>query len=143
MRRPRKKAFRLTGERKTLLEHLVRYRYLRTSHFYDLLGAGPEISDRAVRRQLRDFWTHGHLRRRVVVSDLTCEPLPRYEHVYWLSKAGVLLARDCGICDEEFSGAARTSPRALAHDVGITDFHLRVERFARARAVLLHCSSTA
>jgi len=47
--------FRLTSQRKKILELLCRYSYLRTSHFYDLLSAQSDGSRRAVRRLLRDF----------------------------------------------------------------------------------------
>lgn len=128
----RGKAFRLTVERKTILEQLVRYRYLRTSHFYQLRCVGQEVSDRAVRRLLRDFWRHGHLRRRIVVADIGRSPVPRFENVYWLSPAGVRLARDCGLCDDTFPERPQRGFRTLEHDAAITDVHLGVERFARA-----------
>lgn len=138
MGRRRRKGFRLTEERKTILECLVRYRYLRTGHFYELHGASQKVSDRAVRRLLHDFREHGYVSRRVVVSDVGRGSLPRYENVYWLSPAGVRLARDCGFCDEEFPGTARTSFRTLEHDVAITDVHLAVERFSRVHGWPLH-----
>lgn len=117
---------------------MARYRHLRTSHFYELFGAGRDVSERAVRRLLHDFRQHGFIRRRVVVSDVGGGELPDYENVYWLSPAGVRLARDCGFCDDDFPAASRTSPRTLEHDVAITDFHFGVEQFSRAHGWLLH-----
>jgi hypothetical protein len=131
MRRGRRNGFRLTAQRKAILKRLTQYRYLRTSHFYALSGAGRSVSARAVRRLLRDFWECGCLARRIVVADVSREPLPRYEYVYWLSRAGVALARDCGFCDDEFLTAPRPSHRTLAHDAAITEVHLGVERFCR------------
>lgn len=138
MGRPRRSEFRLTAERKAILERLTRYRYLRTKHFYALCSTGRNVTERAVRRLLHDFWAHGYLHRRVVVSDVGRSPVPRYENVYWLSPAGVGLARDCGFCDEEVPEAPGRSLRTLAHDVAITDFHLGVERFRGAHEWLLH-----
>lgn len=138
MVRSRGKGFRLTAERKTVLERLVRYRYLRTSHFYELCGAGRSVTARAVRRLLHDFLAHGFIRRRAVMSEVERVPVPRYENVYWLSPAGVTLARACGLCDDDFPAAPRASLGMLQHDAAISDFHLGVERFCRAHDWLLH-----
>jgi hypothetical protein len=135
--RRRRNGFRLTAERKAILERLTRYRYLRTSHFYALAGAGSTVSTRAVRRLLHDFWDHGYLHRRIVVAEASRDPVPRYEHVYWLSPSGVGLARDCGYCDDAFPTSLR-SHRTLAHDAAITDIHLAVERFCRGQGWRLH-----
>ena len=43
--RRRQANFRLTIERKVLLKHLVRYRYLRTSHLHARLGTGDAVTD--------------------------------------------------------------------------------------------------
>lgn len=134
----RRKGFRLTTERKAVLERLVRYRFLRTSHFYEFCGAGRSVSERAVRRLLHDLLAHGFLRRRVVMSEVARDPFPRYENVYWLSRAGVVLARECGLCDEDVPAASGASLVMLQHDVAISDFHIGVERFCRERGWLLH-----
>jgi hypothetical protein len=129
--RRRRTDFRLTTERKTLLKHLVRYRYLRTSHLYTLLGVGTKCTDRAVRRLLHDFWAHGFVGRRIVVAEPGLELTPRYEQVYWLAPSGVALARACGFCDDDFPAIRVRTTRTLAHDAAITDVHLAVERGCR------------
>lgn len=130
--------FRLTNERKIVLDWLLRYRYLRTSHFYELSGVGQRVSDRAVRRLLHDFSGRGFIRRRAVVANLPREPAPRYENVYWLSPAGARLARDCELCGDDLPDPPRPSPRTIAHDVAITDVHFGVDRFCRESRWLLY-----
>lgn len=123
--------FRFTDARRTILEHLTSYRYLRTSQFHALLGAPRTISPRAVRRLLRDFHAHGYLRRRMVTVPRGGAGVPFYEHVYWLSPAGLRLAADQDLVDSELPEPAVTS-RNLAHDLAISDFHEALRRFAEA-----------
>ncbi len=134
MRRRRSDMFRLTDQRRRILGELVRYRYLRTTHFYQLHDAGAEVSSRAVRRVLHDFHTLGFLGRRVVVADMGSGRLPHYEQVYWLSPSGVALARACGLCDDDFPLTHGRSQQTLAHETALTDVHLAVERFCALHA---------
>lgn len=131
MRRPQRKDFRLTAARTAILERLVRYRYLRTRHFYQFADAGRTITERAVRRVLHDFWAHGYLRRQVVIAETGRGTLPQYEYAYWLAPAGVQLARERGLCGDDFAATLGDSLRTLTHDVAITDVHLSIERFSR------------
>lgn len=129
MNQHRQAFFRLTKQRKTILDLLCRYTYLCTSHFYALVRADRDGAQRAVRRLLHDFWKHGYLVRRPVIDYNAPGPFPRYENVYWLSSPGVELLRD-GDC---FGGGLictpEKSPHSLEHDVAITQFHLEVEHF--------------
>lgn len=138
MPRGRVNVFRLTDQRRRILRDLVRYRYLRTTHFYHLLSAGAAVSTRSVRRLLHDFRAHGFLGRRVVVAEPSGHLLPHYEQVYWLSPSGVALARACELCDDDFPLAHRRSQQMLAHEAALTDVHLAVERFCRVHARRLY-----
>jgi hypothetical protein len=128
MPRGRVRVFRLTDQRRRILRDLVRYRYLRTTHFYNLLSAGAAVSTRAVRRLLHDLHAHGFLGRRVVVAEPSGHVLPHYEHVYWLLPSGVALAGACGFCDDDFPLAHARSQRTLTHDAAVRDVHLAVEQ---------------
>lgn len=129
MKQQRQGFFRLTKQRKTILDLLCRYTYLRTSHFYALLRSDHDGAQRAVRRLLHDFWRRGYLVRRPLVDYHAPGPFPRYENVYSLSSAGVELLRDSGCLDDSLTRTPEKSPHSLEHDLLITEFHLAVERF--------------
>jgi hypothetical protein len=129
MDQQRQAFFRLTKQRKTVLDLLCRYTYLCTSHFYALVRADRDGAQRAVRRLLHDFWKRGYLVRRPVIDYDAPGPLPRYENVYWLSSPGVELLRDGDWFDGGLICTPEKSPHSLEHDVAITQFHLEVERF--------------
>ena len=130
--------FRLTKQRKTILDLLRRYTYLRTAHFYSLVRAERDGAQRAVRRLLHDFWKRGYLVRRPVVDYEASGPFPRYENVYWLSSPGLELMQDCGYFDEGLMCTSEKSPHSLEHDIAITDFHLAVDRFCVASGWTLY-----
>jgi hypothetical protein len=121
--------FRLTKQRRAILDFLCRYIYLRTSDFYTLVRADRDGARRAVRRLLHDFWGRGYLVRRPVIDYDAPGPFPRYENVYSLSSSGVELLRDSGSLDDALTCTPDKSPHSLEHDVWITEFHLAVERF--------------
>ena len=128
--------FRLTSQRKKILELLCRYSYLRTSHFYDLLSAQSDGSRRAVRRLLRDFWVRRYLKRKPIVDYRVTSPFPRYENIFWLSRSGLFLARDCGF--REGITTPEKSPHTLEHEATITEFHLAVEQVANSNHLELY-----
>lgn len=134
MLRRRRDAFRLTDQRRRVLRDLVRYRYLRTTHFYQLLKAGDDVSSRAVRRLLHDFHAHGFLGRRVVVADASGGRVPHFEQLHWLSSQGVALAQACGLCDDDFPLTHGRAQQTLAHEAALTDVHFAVERFCQLHA---------
>ena len=70
----REPLFRLTKQRKTILDLLSRYAYLRTAHFYSLTRAEGDGAQRAVRRLLRDFWQRGYAVRRPLIDYAAPEP---------------------------------------------------------------------
>jgi hypothetical protein len=129
MNQKRQAFFRLTKQRKSILDLLCRYTYLRTSHFYALTRADRDGAQRAMRRLLHDFWKRGYLVRRVVVDYDAPGPFPRYENVYSLSSSGVELLRNSGGLDYSLICTPEKSPHSLEHDIWITEFHLAVERF--------------
>lgn len=132
MDRQQQSLFRLTKQRKEILDLLRRYTYLRTTHFYSLVRADGDGAQRAVRRLLHDFWKCGYVVRRPVFDYDGPGPFPRYENVYWLSPPGVELLRNGGCFDEGLIWTAEKSPHSLEHDIAITDFHLAVDRFCVA-----------
>lgn len=128
--------FRLTDERRALIEHFVRFRYLRTSHLYELYQAGLNVTDRAVRRLVRDLGAHGYLHRRVAPTVGT-RPVPG-EFAYWLSRKGVGLAEAAGLTTELLPAPRPGIARTLEHELAITDFHLAVLRFSTSENVTLY-----
>src|SRR2546426_10806650 len=128
---PRERPFRLTGPRTRILVLLAKYAYLTTGHFYELLEAQDDHAQRAERRVLRDFWLLGHINRKPLVDYETESRFPRYENVYWLSRAGFELVGNGSYNDEK-------SPRVLDHDVAITDFHLALLGVCRETPLTLY-----
>lgn len=113
----------ITTARRTVLELLATYTYLRTEHFYELMGAQGETRRRAVRRILT------HMRRQGYV---TMQPLfnyrehvrggyPHTEFVYYLTQKGAAHVRS-------ESQPSHRSPGSLLHDVAVSEFHLALHR---------------
>lgn len=138
MNREQQPRFRLTKQRKTILDLLSQYTYLCTAHFYSLILADGDGAQRAVRRLLRDFWNRGYVVRRPLIDYAAPGPFPRYENVYWLSSAGVELARNEVGSDGSLIWKPEKSPHSLDHEVAITDFHLAVNQFCIASGWTLY-----
>jgi hypothetical protein len=128
MGRAGRKAFRLTDERRQVLDVLQRYRYLTTSRIGELRYSRGDVSDRAVRRLLKDFHDHGYLSRQPFTRTLQVGARAP-EFVYSLSRAGLGLAEACGFCEDEQRPARST--RNLEHDLAISDFHYALESSSR------------
>ncbi len=129
--------FRMTEERMQLIGFFVSFRYLRMRHLYLLYRAKSLVTDRAVRRLVRDFWAHGYLHRRIAPSS-SPKPLPVGEFAYWLSAKGTAIAEDSGIAASVLPVPRRAVARTLEHELTITDFHLRAEQFTSSQGLTLH-----
>jgi len=132
----KRSAFRMTDERWRLVEQFVKFRYLRMSHLYVLHGAGSAVTERAVRRLVRDFWAHGFLYRRIAPWSGT-QPVPAGEFAYWLSAKGTILAEDRGVARGLLPAPRAAIARTLEHELAITDFHLRAEQSTSSRGLNL------
>lgn len=126
--------FRLTDERRQLVEQFVRFRYLRMSHIYALYGA---LTTRGARRLVRAFWAHGYLLRRVTPGS-SSQPQPASEFAYWLSPRGVALAEDTGIAACALPQPRPGISRTLAHELTITDFHMAADGATASRGLWLY-----
>jgi Replication-relaxation len=117
-----------------MLQLLASYSYLRTDHFYELLGASSDTRKRAVRRTLM-------LMRRA--GCVTAEPVfeyrehvrggfPHSEFVYRLTAKG-------GRHVQSDAEHLTRSPGSILHDLAVSEFHLALHRgFSAAANVRLH-----
>jgi hypothetical protein len=132
-----RKTFRLTAARVALIRHFVRFRYLRMSHLYALLGANQDVTGRATRRLVHDFWAHGCLCRAVAPADLR-RPTAVVEFAYWLSAKGSALAEQAGLAEENLPSPRSSIGRTLDHELAITEFHIRALETLDSRGLRLH-----
>lgn len=107
----------LTDSRKEALSLLAEYHYLTTPDFYRLSGREGEHERRGVRRMLMLLARAGLVVRSRYTIDRPEDPFLRYQHCYRLSRAG-LTAIGKG------QAAIEKSPASLAHELGITAFHI-------------------
>lgn len=107
----------LTDPRKQALALLAEYHYLTTPDFYALLGRSNEHERRGVRRMLMLLARAGLVVRSRYTIDRPDDPFLRYQHCYRLSRAG-MAAIGRG------QAAIEKSPASLAHELGITAFHI-------------------
>jgi hypothetical protein len=107
----------LTGPRREALALLAEYHYLTTPDFYRLLGKSGADEQRGIRRMLM-LLSRAQLvaRSRHAIDDPT-DPFLRYQYCYRLSRTGQ-------IAIGKGHAAIEKSPASLAHELGITAFHI-------------------
>lgn len=107
----------VTDLRREALALLADYQYLTTPQFYVLLGRTGEAERRGVRRMLTLLHRARLVERSRHVVDDPGDPFLRYQHCYQLSPSGRAAAGNG-------NAPAEKSPASLAHELGITAFHI-------------------
>ena len=114
----------LTDLRRDALGQLAEFHYLTTPQFYEVLGARTESERRGIRRMLLLLERTGLVRRSRYTIDTAADPFLRYQFCYRLSQRGLAaLGR---------AERIEKAPASIAHEVGITDFHLALAAAAGA-----------
>lgn len=109
----------ITDRRREALSALAEYHYLTTSDFYRVLRIGNEHARRGARRMLTLLNRAELVERSRHVLDNPNDPFLRYQHCYQLSRAGWAAIG-------KGNARAEKSPASLAHELGITAFHIAV-----------------
>jgi hypothetical protein len=135
----------LTRSRKEILRLLVEKAYLKTSDFYRLLAPFDAADvkaqasvERSTRRILRDFALRRYLRRGPLAEDDRDDSLRHYQHLYWLSRAGLRLARQHGLDHGGGKFNDEKSPNMLRHEDEISQFHIALEQGCARHSLELH-----
>ena len=111
----------LTDRRREALALVAEYHYLTTPDFYELLAAEGEHERRGIRRMLMLLARAGLVVRSRYTIDRPSDPFLRYQHCYRLSRAGrEAVGRG--------QAAIEKSPASLAHELGITAFHIALAK---------------
>ena len=111
----------MTDRRREALAALAEYHYLTTSDFYRVLQIDDLHAERGVRRMLMLLHRAGLVERSRYAIDNPSDPFLRYQFCYQLARAG----RDAIGRGEV---AWEKSPASLAHELGITKFHIALAR---------------